>query len=64
MSAYDAKTSKPDDIIKDALEAFDKSAEHDAHNRTAFEDDIDFSLLENQWPERVRRDRELEGRPC
>ena len=64
MSKYDAKTSKPDDIIKDALEAFDKSAEHDAHNRTAFEDDIDFSLLENQWPERVRRDRELEGRPC
>jgi hypothetical protein len=64
MSKYDAKTSKPDDVVKDALEAFDKSAEHDEHNRKAFEDDIDFALLENQWPERVRRDRELEGRPC
>lgn len=64
MSDYDAKTSKPDDIIKDALEAFDKSAEHDDHNRKAFEDDIDFSLLENQWPEKIRRDREIDGRPC
>jgi hypothetical protein len=64
MSEFDAKTSKPDDVVKDALEAFDKSAEHDEHNRKAFEDDIDFALLENQWPERVRRDRELEGRPC
>lgn len=63
MSDYDSDASKPD-ALKDALEAFEKSAEHDDHNRKAFEDDIDFALLENQWPERVRRDRELEGRPC
>jgi len=63
MSDYDADAAKPD-LLKDALEAFDKAAEHDDHNRKAFEDDIDFALLENQWPERVRRDREIEGRPC
>lgn len=63
MSDYDADADKPD-LLKDALEAFDKAAEHDDHNRKAFEDDIDFALLENQWPERVRRDREIEGRPC
>ena len=63
MKEYDADASKPD-ALKDALEAFEKSAEHDDHNRKAFEDDIDFALLENQWPEQVRRDRELEGRPC
>lgn len=63
MKEYDADASKPD-ALKDALEAFEKSAEHDDHNRKAFEDDIDFALLENQWPENVRRDRELEGRPC
>ena len=63
MSAYDADAAKPD-LLKDALEAFDKAAEHDDHNRKAFEDDIDFALLENQWPEQVRRDREIEGRPC
>jgi hypothetical protein len=64
MSDYDAKSAKPDDVVKDALEAFDKSAEHDDHNRKAFEDDIDFALLENQWPEKIRRDREIDGRPC
>jgi hypothetical protein len=63
MSEYDADADKPD-LLKDALEAFDKAAEHDDHNRKAFEDDIDFALLENQWPERVRRDREIDGRPC
>jgi len=63
MKEYDADASKPD-ALKDALEAFEKSAEHDDHNRKAFEDDIDFALLENQWPDQVRRDRELEGRPC
>jgi hypothetical protein len=63
MKEYDSDASKPD-ALKDALEAFEKSAEHDDHNRKAFEDDIDFALLENQWPENVRRDRELEGRPC
>jgi hypothetical protein len=63
MSDYDSDASKPD-ALKDALEAFEKSAEHDDHNRKAFEDDIDFALLENQWPEKVLRARELEGRPC
>ncbi|NBV79432.1 MAG: hypothetical protein EBR62_06155, partial [Verrucomicrobia bacterium] len=63
MSDYDADAAKPD-LLKDALEAFDKAAEHDDHNRKAFEDDIDFALLENQWPEKIRRDREIEGRPC
>ena len=56
--------SKDADLIKEALEAFDKCAEHDDHNRKAFEDDIDFALLENQWPEKIRRDREIDGRPC
>jgi hypothetical protein len=63
MKEYDSDAAKPD-ALKDALEAFEKSAEHDDHNRKAFEDDIDFALLENQWPDQVRRDRELEGRPC
>lgn len=52
------------DLLKEALDGFEKTAEHDASNRKAWEDDVDFALLENQWPERVRRDRELEGRPC
>lgn len=53
-----------DDILKEAQEAFELSAEHESDNRKAYEDDIDFALLENQWPQQVMRDRELEGRPC
>ena len=53
-----------DDLLKEAREAFDECAEHEADNRKAYEDDIDFALLENQWPEAIRRERELEGRPC
>lgn len=53
-----------DDILKEAQEAFEKAAEAEDHNRKAWEDDVDFALLENQWPERVRKDRELDGRPC
>jgi len=34
MKEYDSDASKPD-ALKDALEAFEKSAEHDDHNRKA-----------------------------
>ncbi|MCA6300357.1 MAG: hypothetical protein IM629_00175 [Phenylobacterium sp.] len=60
---YDKAASK-DDPLKEALDAFEKSAEHDDHNRKEYEENIDFALLENQWPDAVRRQRELEGRPC
>ncbi len=53
-----------DDIIKEAREAFETIAEREEHNRRPFEEDIDFALLENQWPDTVRKQRELEGRPC
>lgn len=52
------------DILKEAKDAFDLIAEHETDNRRSYEDNIDFALLENQWPEKVRQDRELEGRPC
>lgn len=53
-----------EDILKEAQEAFERCAEHESDNRRAYEDDIDFALLENQWPEQIRRERELDGRPC
>jgi hypothetical protein len=54
----------PDDILKEAQEAFELIAEHEDENRRVWEDNVDFALQENQWPEQVRRTRELEGRPC
>lgn len=57
-------TDTADSIVTEAQEAFELIAEREADNRKAYEDDIDFALLENQWPEAIRKDRELDGRPC
>lgn len=53
-----------DAILKEAQEAFELCADHESDNRQAYEDDIDFALLENQWPEKIRKQRDLEQRPC
>ena len=55
---------KTEDILKDAREAFDLAAESEAENRREALDDIRFARLGEQWPARVRQDRELDGRPC
>lgn len=52
------------DIIKDARAAFDLAREHEAENRREALDDIRFARLGEQWPAAIRRDRELDGRPC
>lgn len=53
-----------DDILKEGREAFELSAEGEADNRRDAEDDIRFARLADQWPEQIRRQRELDGRPC
>lgn len=53
-----------DDALKDAREAFDLACEHEAENRREALDDIRFARLGEQWPDKVRKDRELDGRPC
>lgn len=53
-----------DAILLEAQEAFELAAEAESDDRREYEDDIDFALLENQWPEAVRKGRELDGRPC
>lgn len=52
------------DAIKDAKEAFEAAQEHENENRLDALDDIRFARLGEQWPEKIRKDRELEGRPC
>jgi hypothetical protein len=53
-----------DDILKEAKAAFDLAADAEAENRREALDDLRFARLGEQWPEKVRRERELEGRPC
>jgi hypothetical protein len=52
-----------DDILAEAREAFQLAADAEAENRREALDDIRFARLGEQWPEKVRRERELEGRP-
>lgn len=60
----EASEGSGNDLLEEALELYDKAIEHEDQNRKAFKDDIDFALLENQWPEKVRKDRMTDGRPC
>lgn len=52
------------DILEEARAAFQLAADAEAENRREALDDLRFARLGEQWPERVRRERELEGRPC
>lgn len=51
-------------IIKRALKYFKKCEEADSDNRERALEDLRFSRLGEQWPEKVKKDREKEGRPC
>ena len=65
--AEDAKDSAKEgseDILKDALADFRRAVEHDEENRRAWLDDVRFARLGEQWPEQIKKQRELEGRPC
>ena len=53
-----------DDILAEAREAFRLAADAEAENRREAADDIRFARLGEQWPEKVLRERGLEGRPC
>lgn len=52
------------DTLAEALEEFRLSEDSEAENRKQWLDDIKFARLGEQWPDGVRRQRELEGRPC
>jgi hypothetical protein len=53
-----------DDILEEARAAFQLAADAEAENRRDALDDLRFARLGEQWPEKVRREREMEGRPC
>ena len=52
------------DLIADALEQFKQADEAHSENMADALDDIRFARLAEQWPEAIRRQRELEQRPC
>lgn len=53
-----------DDLLKEAKDAFELCVAHEAEQRAEALDDIRFARLGEQWPMEVRRQRELDARPC
>ena len=52
------------DTIADAKERFRLAHDAESENREAQLDDLMFARMGEQWPEKVRKQREQEGRPC
>ncbi|MEK1933746.1 MAG: portal protein [Pararhizobium sp.] len=56
--------AESDDILEEAKDAFQRVASFEEHNRIVAKDDIRFSRLDDQWPDKVKQQRQLESRPC
>lgn len=52
------------DTLSEARERFDRIQEFEGDNRRAWADDLRFARLGEQWPDKIKRQREREGRPC
>lgn len=55
---------KPADILRQAQADFARCESVELENRRTAKDDIEFARLSKQWPDDVKRQRELERRPC
>lgn len=51
------------DILADELEAFEQAADAESENRNMALESIRFGRLGEQWPDKIRKQREEEGRP-
>lgn len=51
-------------VLDDALDRFQESQSATDQNRRDAADDIRFGRLADQWPDEIRKQRRLEGRPC
>ena len=56
--------AKDSDILDEAKERFQLADDADSDNRNAYLDDYRFARLGEQWPEKIKKEREQEGRPC
>lgn len=52
------------DDVSDYAKQFEDDVSRESENRARAADDIRFARLGEQWPEKVKKDREREGRPC
>lgn len=52
------------DVIDEEREKFELAYEEEAERRTLALEDLRFARLGEQWPDQIKRQRELENRPC
>ena len=53
-----------DAILREARDAFTRATDYELVNRKEAREDIEFARLSKQWNEKVKAERELQGRPC
>lgn len=63
MSANTDSNTNDDNLLKEIRDFCDESIRAETHNRVPAVADLEF-LVGSQWPENIKRERELEGRPC
>lgn len=52
------------DILERARKVFALAQDAESDNRRSYEEDVEFSRLEKQWPEDIRSQREAKQKPC
>jgi hypothetical protein len=52
------------DLLEEARTDFSEAQESESENRKDALDDLKFGRLGEQWPDGIKRQRELEQRPC
>jgi hypothetical protein len=55
--------SSEDDKLAEEREEFEEAHDAESENRNVALDDLRFARLNEQWPEQIRKQRELDGRP-
>lgn len=58
------RDSENDDLLAEAKAAFSLVEEAEADNRKTFVEDLEFAREGKQWPDKIVKQRENEGRPC
>lgn len=55
---------KDEDLLKQARDDLSRCEERERDNRAAYREDVKFARLGEQWDERLKEQRRIDGRPC
>lgn len=55
---------KDEDLLKQARDDLSRCEERERDNRAAYREDVKFARLGEQWDQRLKEQRRIDGRPC